>query len=61
MQELITVAGLYTIFTTADVWTMYFKKEGERLVYFLSSQMGTVFYTTSMFVLMLAMKELGVK
>ena len=61
MQELITVAGLYLIFTTGDLWTTYLKKEGERLVYFLSSQMGTVFYTTVMFVLMLAMKELGVK
>ena len=58
MQELITVAGLYLIFTAGDLWTTYLKKKGERLVYFLSSQMGTVFYTTFMFVFMLVLKEL---
>jgi len=59
MQELITVAGLYTIFTIADIWSTYLKKDNERLVYFLGSQMGTVFYTTIMFVLMLVLRELG--
>jgi len=58
MQELITVAGLYAIFTTADLWSTYLKKDSERLVYFLGAQMGTVFYTTIMFILMLVLREL---
>ena len=57
MQELITVAGLYTIFTIADVWGTYLKKDDERLVYFLRSQMGSVFYTTFIFVFMLGLKQ----
>lgn len=58
MQDLITVAGLYVIFTTGDIWGTYMKRKEERLIYFLSSQMGTVFYTTCVFVLMLVMREL---
>ena len=58
MQDLITVAGLYLIFTTADIWGTYMKRKEERLIYFLSSQMGTVFYTTCVFVLMLVLREL---
>jgi hypothetical protein len=59
MQDLITVAGLYLIFTTADIWGTYMKRKEERLIYFLSSQMGTVFYTTVVFVFMLVIKELS--
>lgn len=59
MQDLITVAGLYLIFTIADIRGTYMQREKEdRLMYFLSSQMGTVFYTTCIFVIMLVMKEL---